>query len=473
MTKKVYSRLQDPDYCLTSAEFQQFEQMLSNALATLAYRSDAGGNPFVYTFLVGRPHLICDRIEPPTVQINGHHLKWHPTFIHQVMAKQLYVNIALEHEGWHVPLDHCTTRRSGNRIKKIWAWCIDWVDNALIEHAWRRRKGVGDQQEYDDLDHPLWERGGPMGIPVGLAEFKQSLVGGPTDIRKHGMRISPIDFSTYGRSADSLYKEICDFLTERGFMIKLDDDLDLPWLVYSGHPIHDMSKKDLMRAIHKAMMASKSMNGTIPSWVEDQLGELVDPQTTLEDYLDQAIKGAKVTKGKRLSYTNYRRRLVSQGLYLPTYYGYRPKGVFLLDTSGSMSQQDMGFGVSEIKVFDGRADIYVVPGDAKPYWECTTRVSHADDIAKVKVVGRGGTVVDEFFRDYHKMLSARYGPFDFVGVITDGGLVPPPIELAPRCNTVWVITDDQYQFKPNFGKVINLRRYDKEHMDHGKMQISA
>jgi predicted metal-dependent peptidase len=379
------------------------------------------------------------------------------------MKKQLWVNMALEHEGWHVPLDHCTSRRSSNRIREIWAWCIDYVDNALIEHAWRRRKGINENMRYDDLEHPLWEIGGPMGAPVSLAEFKQMLTRGPIDIRKQGMRVSPIDFTTYGRSADSIYKEICDFLTEKGFMIKLDEELDYPWLVYSGHPINDMNKEELRKAIAKAMMASKSMNGTVPSWIEDQLGELFDPQTTLDDYLDQAIKGTKASKGRNLSYTNYRRRLISQGLYLPTYYGYRPSGLFLLDTSGSMSQHDMSFGISELKIFEDRADIYVVPGDAKPYWECISRVSKADDIAKVKVVGRGGTVVDEFFRDYKRMLNARYGPFDFVGVITDGGLIAPPAELAPRCNTVWVLTEDRFRFMPNFGKVLYLRRYDKEH----------
>jgi predicted metal-dependent peptidase len=142
---------------------------------------------------------------------------------------------------------------------------------------------------------------------------------------------------------------------------------------------------------------------------------------------------------------------------LPTYVDYKPKLLWLLDTSGSMSQEDISFGMSEAQVFDQKAELYVVPVDAEPHWEAITRINRASEIPSVKVVGRGGTVFDDFFRDFRVKLR-KEGPFDAIVVITDGGLECPSPELNPRCDVAWVITCPTIVFRPHFGKVIRLQR---------------
>ena len=53
----------------------------------------------------------------------------------------------------------------------------------------------------------------------------------------------------------------------------------------------------------------------------------------------------------------------------------------------------MVFGLSQLQALDERSEGTIVPADATIYWEEATKIKKAvaDELTKVKVVGRGGT----------------------------------------------------------------------------------
>jgi len=129
----------------------------------------------------------------------------------------------------------------------------------------------------------------------------------------------------------------------------------------------------------------------------------------------------------------------------------------MLDTSGSMGEDDLVYGISQLKVLGNHSEGFVVPVDGAPHWEGVTPIKKMDDLKRTKVVGRGGTVFDDFFREFPEKLGSD---FDVVVIITDGYCGQVPIELRPPCDVVWVVTrGDHKDFKQLFGRVAPLRNH--------------
>jgi predicted metal-dependent peptidase len=144
------------------------------------------------------------------------------------------------------------------------------------------------------------------------------------------------------------------------------------------------------------------------------------------------------------------------GLMVPKRKNYYAHFGCLLDTSGSMSKDDMAFGLSQLQSLDERSEGTIVPADATIYWDEATKIKKAvaEEITKVKVVGRGGTKYAEFFTDYEKNI----GHCDFLIVITDGFLLDTDIaEMKhPGIDVIWLITSGSV-FNPPFGRAFDLR----------------
>jgi predicted metal-dependent peptidase len=127
----------------------------------------------------------------------------------------------------------------------------------------------------------------------------------------------------------------------------------------------------------------------------------------------------------------------------------------MLDTSGSMSDDDIVYGVSQLQVLGDDMDCLLVCCDAQVYWEDATHAKGVGDLKRTKVVGRGGTVFDDFFRDFPKRVGKD---FDVVICITDGFFGEIPMEYKPPMDVVFVITND-HEISPSFGRVAPLRSH--------------
>jgi predicted metal-dependent peptidase len=145
------------------------------------------------------------------------------------------------------------------------------------------------------------------------------------------------------------------------------------------------------------------------------------------------------------------------GLLVPKRRNYCADFGVLLDTSGSMSNDDMAFGISQLASLDERSEGTIVPADAQIYWDQATKIkkANAEHLSKIKIVGRGGTMFCDFFTDYEK----KIGRCDFLVMITDGWLLDTDMAamVNPGIPVYWIITSDNSSFTPSFGKVFNLR----------------
>jgi len=215
------------------------------------------------------------------------------------------------------------------------------------------------------------------------------------------------------------------------------------------------SEEKLAKRVSDAMEAAKKMAGYIPAALEDELGKLTAPKITWQDIIRTRLLKARAGNGRN-DWTRFRSRPMFTGLLVPKRKSYYAHFGCLLDTSGSMSKDDMAFGLSQLAALDERSEGTIVPADATIYWNQATKIKKAvpEEISKTKIVGRGGTKYAEFFDNYEKEI----GVCDFLIVITDGFLLDTDIaEMKhPGIDVIWLITSGS-AFKPPFGRAFDLR----------------
>lgn len=222
------------------------------------------------------------------------------------------------------------------------------------------------------------------------------------------------------------------------------------------HMLPEISKEEAIQEALKAADTAKQMRGTVPAGIEGMLAELAKPQLTWQDLVRHCFQRKKIDAGNKNDWKRFRRRAMSFPIpaYIPRKFDHKPRWVCLLDTSGSMGDEDIAYGVSQLQVLGNDTEGYIVPIDSECHWEAVTKVTNSGDLSRTKVVGRGGTVFNQFFEE----LPAKLGQdFDVVICITDGFFGDIPKNLAPRrADTVWVITNGQQPAIP-FGRLAPLR----------------
>lgn len=215
------------------------------------------------------------------------------------------------------------------------------------------------------------------------------------------------------------------------------------------------SEEKLAKRISDAMEAAKKMAGYIPAALEDELGKLTAPKVTWQDIIRTRLLKARAGNGRN-DWTRFRSRPMFTGLLVPKRKNYYAHFGCLLDTSGSMSKEDMAFGLSQLCALDERSEGTIVPADAEIYWDKATKIKRAvpEEISKTKIFGRGGTKYAEFFSDYEKHIEKC----DFLIVITDGFLIDTDVaEMKhPGIDVIWLITSGSV-FNPPFGRAFDLR----------------
>jgi predicted metal-dependent peptidase len=221
------------------------------------------------------------------------------------------------------------------------------------------------------------------------------------------------------------------------------------------HMDTDEDEEKLAKRVADAMEAAKRMAGYVPGALEDELGKLTAPKVTWQDFVRTRLLRARAGNGRN-DWTRFRSRPMFCGMLNPKRRNYFASFCCLLDTSGSMSRDDMAFGLSQLQSMDENSEGTIVPADATIYWDDATKIRKADmeEISKVKVIGRGGTKYAEFFTDYEK----NVGKCDFLIVITDGFLLDSDIaEMQnPGIDVIWLITSGA-QFNAPFGRVFDLK----------------
>lgn len=486
------TRLSDP-LSVASTPRQLLEcQERINACLTRMFRTPAsGGNPFLFALTSPKPHMLVRELggrEINTAATDGKSFYWNPDFLESLSPEE--VSTVMSHEAYHVLFFHCAPERSGGLNGRLWNIAVDYVVNSTIE---TENEKSGRNQKIPNV----WT--GPLGTPVTLQSFLEYIDGTRDKLPSPGCFA---DITVYGRSPESIYEQIrkaelnsprrckesaggCGSLTMDPKTGK--STVPLPWdpngCTVCGAPPNagdgsglgsldehipsQQTKEETMGDMMRAADQVRAMGrGEVPAGVEEALAKLKSPQLSARDIIRSAISQKKTDAGNMNDWKRFRRRPSyiyeknAQGimvprhrLYTPKKHEFRPTWVCLMDTSGSMSKDDIANGVKELQLIADIAEGWIVPCDAQPYWDKATKVTSKTTLTQTQVVGRGGTVFETFFKDLPKQKFGS-GPIDLVIIVTDGDCDQVPVKLMPKgADCLWIITSGRKDFKPNFGRV--------------------
>jgi len=219
----------------------------------------------------------------------------------------------------------------------------------------------------------------------------------------------------------------------------------------------DISEEELAKKVFEAMEMAKKLAGKIPGALEDELGTIISPKLRWQDVIRQKILKKRRGVGKN-DWQSPKHRPMRMGLYIPKKQDHFLNILAAYDCSGSMSSQDIAYGVSQLQVIDDRGEIFLLPWDTVCYWNDMIKIkkANAEELKKTKVKGRGGTMVGDVFRQYKK----HCGPVDMIIVMTDGFIGDyelKDVKLDRNIDVLWLITSDNKQFKPPFGRVFHIK----------------
>ena len=460
-----YSRLADPfGAAKDSRQFAECAERINATLTRMFRGASNGGNPFLFALTAPKPHKLARQVgsrELTTAATNGREFHWNPDFLESLSPDE--VQTVMSHEAYHVLFYHCTVERSGGLDPMIWNVAVDYTVNATIE--------VENEQSGRNQKVPTpWT--GPLGQAISL-QMLLDHISGKVPKLPHGCFA---DRSLYGRSPESIYQEIIKARQQaqaksgRGQQPgqpgqQPGDDLGS----LDAHLPTEMTREeiqgDMMRAADQARAIGR---GTVPASIEEALARLSKPELSARDLIRCAIAQRVRDAGNMNDYKRFRRRpsyiysrsatgaiTPAHRLFEPKKFEFRPRWICLMDTSGSMTDEDIARGVKELQLI-ANSEGWIVPCDAQPYWDKATRVTDKTSLQKTRVVGRGGTTFEQFFAELPaQRLSDR---FDLVIIITDGDCDQVPRHLMPKgADCLWIITNKR-QFQPNFGRVAHLNR---------------
>lgn len=485
-----YTRLVDPDNVASSPRQLKDCQDKVNACMTRLFRQPAaGGNPFLFALCGPKPHRLARKIggqDMDTAATDGKVFYWNPDFLESLSPEE--VATVMSHESYHVLFFHCAPERSGGLDGRIWNIAVDYVVNSTIE---TEHEKSGRAQKYK-----VWT--GPLQNPIELQQYIDWIDGKIDDLPEKGCFA---DVTVYGRSPESIYEQIRKAMINSPRKCKehsggcgamtMDPKTGIstipqPWDPdacqkcgakpnqgggpgsLDSHLPSSQTKEETLGDMMRAADQTRAMGrGSVPEGIEAALGRLKKPELSARDIIKMAIAQKRADMGNINDWKRFRRRpsyiyakdesgnfVPQHRLYTPRKHDYCPRWVCLMDTSGSMSDEDIANGVKELQLVSDIAEGWIVPCDAQPYWDRATKVNRSTDLQRTAVVGRGGTVFEQFFRELPKQ---KFGDrIDLVIILTDGDCDQVPTRLMPQgADCLWIITNKR-EFKPNFGRVAQL-----------------
>jgi predicted metal-dependent peptidase len=442
----MISRLQDPHKLVSDKELYDLAKKVESAMTIMARDIPHGGNPFLYGFTVTKEHELAVKIESfevHTAATDGVKFYWNPDFLAKLNKYEL--PIIMEHETIHLVSEHAQ-KFAGKKNQEAWGLAIDFVTNARIEDD-HRKINRGSKLS---TKRKIW--GPNIGEPVSIRDL--------ISIKK-GLKESPkkclfVDMGAVKRSPEDVYKEILPYFDrppqqQPKTTPAEEGDEESPQQTLDSHIPCKLDNQEILEELLVATERANAIDrGTVPSYVEDIIGELTNPTVDLSEHIRMACLQAKCD-GMRNRWKRPRRRSFAIGQYLPTRIGHKPRWLCLLDTSGSMSKEQIAEGVSQLQSLGNETEGYIIPCDAAVHWDHIDEVNNASDLVSTKIIGRGGTVFDDFFKEFPDRLGTD---FDVIIVITDG-LVEVSKDLDPGIDCIWAITSSQ-QFTPPFGRAVKL-----------------
>lgn len=339
-------------------------------------------------------------MKPPTMGTDGLHLFYHPDFIKANPIPVIQGVIA--HEIMHIILKHLP--RSQGREAKRWNVAADLAINPIILREFQLPSGVLNKAEYYDKSAEFIYNNLPMS--------KDGNDGGTLDSHE--------DWKNWGDQKKGGDKQGQDG---------------------AGDEIPDIEQEWEQRVATASNQAR--IKGKFPAHMESIVGEMLQPKLSWKALLRDTITSC-AKNDYRLTPAN--KKHLHRGFYLPGITGETINIAVAIDTSGSVSDDDITAFLSEVKGICDQYDDYTIvlyQADAaiQKKWE----LHSFDPLPADKAYGRGGTDFRPAIEDACKLDVTTLVYFtDLCGIFP---------EKEPSLPIIWVSTGGE-GYKPPWGRLI-------------------
>ena len=358
------------------------------------------------------------------------------------------LDIVIMHELMHIALKHVYRGKGYN--KQMYNRACDIVVNSNIRHS----LGLADNK-------PLLVQGVPL-------EHK-------TPTGKEGKLYSAEEvyemLEDYGFMSDSSKSKYKDQDSSGSSSSKSNEDKDKSKGKGNGIDDHsswddidelddyeeDLLDERILKAYEVASLQKDKSCGTVPLGIERQIKALKEPQINWKEYLQAFIQENIVD----YSFSPPDRRFQDSPFILPDLNESEvtvKNILFMVDTSGSMSQQEITDCYSEIngaiQQYNGKLKGYIGFFDAEV--ANVVEFDYDTDITKIIPYGGGGTDFSKIFK-YVKDNMIDNLPSSVV-ILTDGYCDFPKEEETLGIPILWIINNEI--ITPPYGKVarINVKK---------------
>lgn len=222
------------------------------------------------------------------------------------------------------------------------------------------------------------------------------------------------------------------------------------------HEDIEIDAEELTKRFANAMEMARQFGSGSSNGMEDELAELTKPKLNWQDF----VRGVKLKRTREASKNNWsspRRKPLFAGLYVPNKTSYMVKFLCAIDTSASMTNEAIAYGVSQLQILDDRGEGVICPWDTQAHWSKSVKVKNASkkELRKTNISGRGGTSIKHLFDTYQE----NVGQIDIMIIITDGELCDPGalnnVVIPKTMQVIWLVLDNN-KFAPPFGRSFHL-----------------
>ena len=322
----------------------------------------------------------------------------------------------LKHELLHIAFGHLTTffKFSDKRLANV---AMDMEINQYISKEWLPEGGI-DIDDYADLN---------LDRKAGCRYYYDKLKQLQDEKNKNGTcGNEPMD-----QLLDNIESgDIPDHSTWEEF-----EDL--------SEAEQKLIERQLQKVLSDAKEQTEKKRGTVPGEIEGLIiiDEIVKPKFNWRGYIRRFTGVSTKVFTKKIRRKENRRFDANPGLKVKM----RQHMLLAIDTSGSVSDSELKEFMSEIyHIYKCGVDITIV--------QCDTQIRSIEPYKgkfEMSILGRGGTefdpVIEYFNANLKKYTSLVY--------FTDGEC---SVDVKPRGNTLWVLSERSYMNTELPGKIIKL-----------------
>ena len=425
---------------LSNSELIKYSKRLSQAKTRILVK-----HGFYGLLLMHMKFAIDEECE--TAYTDGYKIAFSPTFMDDLSDSEL--DFVLMHEILHVVLQHCMRGKNLQHTRYNIACDIVVNSNILASNSFNLKSIT--LSKYGESMHIAPNKNEGY---LHTAEEVYAMLPEDKSIRQEkslsgigegdGEEKNGAGGYELGRAKKKLGKY------REGF----DSHEEWPQLEESDTLLRDVWVKRLRDAEATiSIIDRQNGRGTIPACAKRLLKDLRKPRLNWRVMLSDFIQ----TEINDYSFSPPDRRFSDSDFFLPDFNESEEKIeniLFMIDSSGSMSDKDISDAYSELcgalAQFDGKLSGYVGFFDACIYEP--TPFYKVNDILEAKPLGGGGTDFQIIFEYINQHMMSN--PPSCVIILTDGFAPYPNESLAMGIPVLWIINNNEAH--PSFGKVARL-----------------